>query len=584
MSTSLFQVDLNGILKVLSDSLYSSYQVFLRELLQNSIDAIHARKAIDSFTPAIAVGYFDEDGVRTLTVEDNGVGLTFEEVDEFLSKIGSSSKKGIDRDSFIGQFGIGLLSCFMVSDEVVVLSKSAKNKESVKWVGNINGSYRKELLQEEIETGTRVFLKIKDSVKLDTELLEELLHRYGDYLEYPITFEATDSAEQSFQKKFPWEKTALDDSVLRLGKEKFQEDFSNFIPLQDWSGKTKGIAYIIPRVTHFGSVNAHCVYVKRMFITDKSAEVLPEWAFFVRAIVNSDNVSPTASREEIYKNTTLDQVREDLGECIKNYLKELSKTSKETLNQILRIHNEALKSLALQEDDFFTFIAGWFVFPTSEGNLNLNEIRKKTKVVLYVPDIDQFRQLLPIARANNQLIVNGGYIYDTQIFRKLAESDKSHSYQPIDTEYFGNILNELSLEEYDQVRDRLAQLQYHIQEFNCELEIKRFFPESMPAIFYMSQDNLLERDITSIQDESDDLWADITDSVFEFSAQFHSKLFLNYDNPLVRKLLHGKDSTVDGLFVEMIYVNSLMLGHYPLKHKELEVMNTNLLKLFEKVI
>ena len=129
MSTSLFQVDLSGVLKVLSDSLYSSYQVFIRELLQNSVDAIQARKNLNhEFTGKITVSYFDKGDEKTLIVEDNGVGLTLDEVDEFLSKIGSSSKRNqkVNRDSFIGQFGIGLLSCFMVSEEVVVISHSGK--------------------------------------------------------------------------------------------------------------------------------------------------------------------------------------------------------------------------------------------------------------------------------------------------------------------------------------------------------------------------------------------------------------------------------------------------------------------------
>ena len=99
-ANSLFQVDLNGILKVLSDSLYSSYQVFIRELLQNSVDAINARKHLgDTFTPAVTVNFMQSGDVRTIFVEDNGVGLTWTEVDEFLSRIGSSSKSGRqDRD------------------------------------------------------------------------------------------------------------------------------------------------------------------------------------------------------------------------------------------------------------------------------------------------------------------------------------------------------------------------------------------------------------------------------------------------------------------------------------------------------
>lgn len=588
MDTSLFQVDLNGVLKVLSDSLYSSYQVFIRELLQNSIDAINARKSVDgNFEPSISVSYFSaNDGSRTICVEDNGVGLTLEEVDEFLSRIGSSSKSrnSSDRDTFIGQFGIGLLSCFMISDEVVVLSRSAKTGEAVKWIGNIDGSYQKSAIAQDLVTGTKVFLKVKDSVKLDDELLEKLLHRYGTYLEVPVHYSCNDHPRAAFQKQFPWLKQGFDDSALRLGKEKFKEDFRNYIPLRDRSGKTTGIAYIIPRQTHSGNINAHSVYIKRMFITDNCTDLLPDWAFFVKAVINSENLSPTASREEIYKNTVLEDVREDLGNCIKDYLVSLSENDPEVLTQIIQTHHQALKFLALHDEVFFDFICRWFSFPTSEGVLNLKEIQERTKTILYVSELDHFRQILPVARANQQLVVNAGYIYDTEIFDLLSSRDKTALYQSIDVEYFGNILNDVSIEVTDRTEARIRELQYHVEMFSCALELKSFSPESLPVIFFMSQQSLLERDITSIKNESDDLWADITSAVFDFSQTYHSRLFLNWNNPIIRRLLEMPKSSSDALFMETIYINSMLLGHYPLNNREMEVMNNNLEQLLQKIL
>lgn len=588
MNTSLFQVDLNGVLKVLSDSLYSSYQVFIRELLQNSIDAINARKSLEAFDPFISVSYFaeGENGVRTVCVEDNGTGLTLDEVDEFLSKIGSSSKsrKGVDRDTFIGQFGIGLLSCFMVSDEVVVVSRSAKGGDAVKWIGNIDGSYQKMTIDQDIAIGTKVFLRVKDTVKLDEELLEKLLQKYGSFLEVPIQFSVNGFERKSLQRQFPWLRQTQDDSVLRLGREKFKDDFSSYIPLRDRTGKTTGIAYIIPRQTHFGTTNAHSVYIKRMFITDTCMDLMPEWAFFVRVVINSENLSPTASREEIYKNSTLEEVREDLGQCIKDYLIELSESDPDTLKQIIQIHSTALKFLALNDTEFFAFIAGWFSFPTSEGSLSLNEIKERTKNILYISEIDHFRQILPVARANKQLIINAGYIYDTEILTGLGAIDKTASYQSIDVEYYGNIMKDVSIETIDKVGGRIQDLQYHMEAFSCELELKSFAPESLPVIFFMSQKSVLERDIKSIKEESDDLWAGITDAVFDYTHAYHSRLFLNYSNPIIQKLLDAPKAKQDRLFMETLYINSMLLGHYPLNNDELDIMNNNMVQLLEIII
>ncbi|WP_031086952.1 ATP-binding protein, partial [Streptomyces sp. NRRL WC-3549] len=141
-----FQVDLRGLVDLLSHHLYSSPRVYLRELLQNAVDALTARHALEKDAPADAFGirvYADGSAVR---VEDDGVGLTEADVHAFLATIGRSSKRATEassaepvrgwgkieeqRSDFIGQFGIGLLSCFLVADEIHVLSRSARTPDA----------------------------------------------------------------------------------------------------------------------------------------------------------------------------------------------------------------------------------------------------------------------------------------------------------------------------------------------------------------------------------------------------------------------------------------------------------------------
>jgi molecular chaperone HtpG len=142
-----FQVDLRGLVDLLSHHLYSSPRVYLRELMQNAVDALTARHGLESAAPAGALGirlYADGSVVR---VEDDGVGLTEADVHTFLATIGRSSKRADriaeQRGDFIGQFGIGLLSCFLVADEIHVLSRSARTPDApaVEWRGRGDGSY-----------------------------------------------------------------------------------------------------------------------------------------------------------------------------------------------------------------------------------------------------------------------------------------------------------------------------------------------------------------------------------------------------------------------------------------------------------
>jgi len=142
-----FQVDLRGIVDILSHHLYGSPTVYVRELLQNAVDAVTARRRFgDVFAPSIVleVSVSRGGGRTSLSVTDNGIGLTPGEVEEFLATIGRSSK--VDelaqlRGDFLGQFGIGILACFVVSDEIVVVTQSSRpNEPAVEWRGRPDGT------------------------------------------------------------------------------------------------------------------------------------------------------------------------------------------------------------------------------------------------------------------------------------------------------------------------------------------------------------------------------------------------------------------------------------------------------------
>ena len=181
-----FQVDLAGLVDLLSRNLYSGPQVFVRELLQNGTDAISARREIDPDCPACI--RFEADG-STLRVIDSGIGLTREEARAFLATIGATSKRdefGLARTDYLGQFGIGLLSCFMVSSTITVLSRSARRADSptVRWLGRSDGTWSVDLAEEPLpEPGTAVVLEaLPGESPFAPARLRHLIAEYGQYL------------------------------------------------------------------------------------------------------------------------------------------------------------------------------------------------------------------------------------------------------------------------------------------------------------------------------------------------------------------------------------------------------------------
>ena len=583
MSKSLFQVNLSGILKILSDSMYSNKNVFIRELIQNAVDAIKFRELQEKFEPSILVEYYQSKNDKGLIFSDNGIGLTFDEVNEFLSKIGASSKSNLlaSNKDFIGQFGIGLLSCFMVSDEIVVLSKSLKSKQAVKWTGYINGTYHTEYNDSQTEIGTKIILKIRPDFEFDINVLKELLTLYGEYVGHTIKLEYNGKQKKSIGSDFAWlEKN--NDKIQFSGKKFFQENFSNYFHINTKDGKNKGIAFILPKHVHHASKQQSRVYIKNMFITDEANNILPEWAFFIRLLLNSESLSPTASREEIYSNEELEKLKVELEIAIKDYLISLSINNPLALRQIIQNHNVAFKSLCLKDISFLKFIYKWFSFETNLGQLTLDQIKEKNKDILFINSIDGFRQLVPIASSNEVILINAGYIYDTEILLNIAEFDYENAYQEITVEFFGNILNDLTMDEYNFHEDKIESLKYNLAEFKCFVEVKKFMPNDIPALFYMDNQQIFGKDISNIKEESDDFWASISENVFT-SQTYQSKLFLNLENPIVVNLLTTEKKDTEKIILEMIYINALMMGHYPISVKELKMMNNNILDIIKRI-
>ena len=192
-----FKVNLGGMIELLSGHLYSSPNVFVRELLQNCTDAIHVRADKDSdFDLKTAVVEIEVTEDEQIIFRDNGTGLNEEEIHRFLSVIGQSSKfdieKGQAQGDYIGRFGIGLLSCFMVTDTIIVRTVSFRSPDiTLEWRGHADGTYTITELSEKRPVGTEIILR-QDGHKTDTadyyhaDEISNLVFYYGLFLQFPI--------------------------------------------------------------------------------------------------------------------------------------------------------------------------------------------------------------------------------------------------------------------------------------------------------------------------------------------------------------------------------------------------------------
>ncbi len=588
-----FQVNLQGIIDLLSDNLYSGPQVFLRELLPNGVDATTARWRQDAPFRGeirIEVSAPSDTNPGTICMEDNGIGLTEEEVHEFLATIGQSSKRDeLDHDDFIGQFGIGLLSAFVVSDEIVVITCSAQpGARPVEWRGKSDGTYSVRILDGEFDPGTRVYLRAKEDRRsyFEPECVQDTARHYGRHLPVPIQFTAGELTS-TINDVAPWQEAFSSVrerrvAFLAYGKQLFGEEFLDAIPLESSAGDVQGIAFVLPHSTSLTATQNHRVYLKNMLLSESVDNLMPDWAFFVRCVVNSNSLRPTAARESFYEDSQLERTQNELGECLRQFLVDTANEHPERLDRIIELHYLPMKALATVDDSFFELLVDFLPFETSMGRMRLGDYRKQESVVRYVNSRDQFRQIASVAAAQSICVINAGYVYDTELIEKLPHVFDDVDVELCDSSELTDSFEDLELEQREQLNEFLRTCDTVLQPFRCASDIRKFEPQQLPALYTSNDEAAFVRSVEQSKEIADELWNGVLDRITESpSRSAYSQLCLNYNNPLVRRLSEAKDKTVVGRSIQMLYVQSLLLGHYPLKSAEMVLLNEGLLGLID---
>ncbi|PHR91898.1 MAG: HSP90 family protein [Blastopirellula sp.] len=590
-----FQVDLRGMIDLLSDHLYSGPQVYIRELLQNSVDAVTARKKIEpDYSASIRLEVIETDGSSppTLVMTDDGIGLTEEEVHQFLSTIGKSTKRGIDRSDFIGQFGIGLLSAFVVCEQVVVITRSVKpDSPSIEWKARNDGTYTVRILEHQGEPGTQVYLRCKPGCHefFEPEFIVNTAKHFGAHLPIPITISVGEDRTlindtPPWRYEFASEQMQLE-RFLQYGEDVFGVRFLDAIPLSAPSGGVEGIAFVMPHSSSTATRRKHRVYLKNMLLSEDADNLLPDWAFFVKCVVNAKDLRPTAAREGFYEDQYLDATRDELGGCIRQYLVRLANEHRDRLNRIIDLHHLPIKGLAVEDDEFYEMFVNWLPFETSLGTMTLEEYRQNNEVVRYVSSRDQFRQVSSVAAAQDICLINGGYVYDDELLQKLPLVFPNQQIEKIDVSELTQEFTDITLEEREEVFDLIQVGNLVLQPYQCSVDVRKYEPANLPTLYTINEAGTFMRSIDQTKDMANDLWSGVLDSISESQVSIaNAQLCLNYHNPLVRRLAGLKDRELLRRALEMLYVQALLLGHYPLKAAEMKLLSSGLLGLIEQAV
>lgn len=587
-----FQVNLGGMIEILSDHLYSSPEVYIRELLQNGVDAITGREKADADFQENREGKLLltlEEG-KSLAFRDNGVGLTREEIHQFLAIIGESSKKDLESgkilNDYIGRFGIGLLSCFMVSDEICIRTHSVETDESYEWIGKPDGTYTIRELEEAIPVGTEIFLAAKENAEeyFERERVEFLLLHYGLILPYPILLNDGENKKRINPVSLPWEKENPNTQELMMfGQFFFQTSFMDCIVLHSEEGAVDGVAYILPYAVQASAKQNHMIYLKNMLLTEKGEGLVPDWSVFVKCIINARDLRPTASREGFYSDETLHQAQKNIGNCIADYLKKLARENIEAFRAFLEVHSLVVRSMAIDDDELFQLFINELEFETTRGRMTGYDLRMSKEQLLYC-NLKEYQQLSQVFVAQGKLLINAGIVYTEELLFRMSEFFEV-SVMRVNATEVDDLLKEVKISEMEQCVDFLEIAQKVLEPYHCAVEMKQFIPANLPAFYYVDSQAQLYRDLQNAKENSDGVFSDLLDSFAEdIEEKQANTLYFNFQNPIIKKMAAlGKEDKLED-FIFIIYVQTLLIGGFHLRNNELGRMNDNILNILEQLL
>jgi molecular chaperone HtpG len=441
------EIHLPGLLKVLGEHLYSNPRVALRELIQNAHDSCVRRREEDatvtkSYAPAISVR-IDHDA-QQLLIEDNGSGLTREEITIFLATVGRGYTRELreklssaERDEaleLIGMFGLGLLSAFMIATKIEITTTSYQTPgEAWRWVSEGGQSYALRPASRE-PIGTMVRLDLRDDAKflLDSIVLNDILKVYAEFLTVPITI--GDNPTPINNRPAPW----LRESEPGPGRnalyaswieERFGVRPLTVLPLEDITGEDgatiplHGVLYVPPKsiisIQEYGNVT---VYVRHMLITEDERDLLPPWARFVTGIIDCPLLNPTASRETLRHDETYATVRAALGKALLEHFTTLAEQAPLDWSAIVQAHNDLIKGWAIRAGDFFMRVADLVSFKTSRGQLTLPEyLHENPGRIYYYHDDEGVTQALALFEARRLAVIDARWFADVAFLKTYSQ-------------------------------------------------------------------------------------------------------------------------------------------------------------------
>jgi molecular chaperone HtpG len=500
-----FQAEARQLLQLMVHSIYSNKDIFLRELISNSSDALDKlrlatlRDGVEADTSDLHIRITVDPEARTLTVTDNGIGMARDEVVSLIGTIAKSGtaemlrqlKESGDAKELIGQFGVGFYSTFMVADRVTLVSRKAGTDTGTRWESAGEGSYTIEEAGD-VPVGTSVTVHLRPADEEDALFdyadewkIKGIVKKYSDFIAFPIRFGDGDEPINSMKALWARPRSDVKDEEYHEFYRHISHDWTD--PLEIINMKAEGtfeyeaLLFIPSRAPHDlfqrDGRQGLQLYVKRVFIMDDSRELMPEYLRFVKGVVDAADLSLNISREILQQDRHIQMIRRRLVKKVLSTIKDLMTAQPEKYETLWREFGRAIKEGLLAEPDNHRAILDIASFTSSsaEGPTTLAaylERMKEGQEEIYFltgesraqvensPHIEAFKaqgyEVLLLTDPVDEIWVEAVQDYDGKKFQSIARGNvdlPSSSSSPEETPEFDPLLGFLKGALEEQVKE-----------------------------------------------------------------------------------------------------------------------------------
>lgn len=549
MTKGNINVSVENIFPLIKKFLYSDHEIFLRELISNATDATLKLKHLTSIgeiktdygQPKIEVKIDKE--AKTLTIIDQGIGMTGEEVEKYINQIAFSGAeeflekyKDTSKDSgIIGHFGLGFYSAFMVAEKVEIVTKSYKDEPAVRWICDGSPEYSLEETTDKTDRGTEIILHIADD---STEFLEEskireLLLKYNKFMPVPIKFGtktetlplAEDAAEDAKAETVEVDNIinnptpAWTKAPSELSDADYKEFYHELYPMQfeeplfnihlnvDYPFNLTGILYF-PKLTNGLNIEKDKIqlYQNQVYVTDEVKGIVPDFLMLLRGVIDSPDIPLNVSRSYLQADGAVKKISSYITKKVADKMVSLFNENREDYEKKWNDIKIVIEYGMISEDKFFDKSDKFALYPTTDGkNYLWSELEEKVKpmqtdkdgnfVILYATNADEQHSYIQSAKDKGYEVLLLDSPIVPHLIQKLETSKDKISFARVDADHVNNLIkkedtaiSKLNEEEKESLKKNIEEA-VNDKKFSVQVEDL----ESSEAPFMITQPEFMRR-------------------------------------------------------------------------------------------